>query len=262
MTRPAQYHRTWRYRSKPAHHPGLSVLRPPPRRAGPRTQSNASLLKAEHLVHNPSVGVTMLAKDGGDMDVRVFGIVMRYRNPLQSCVQIFLHFAHKIAGQSVQVDPFAEFRRNDHFPEPRVACLLPAIKDLRRRNDFALVAKGAGIAALHCTVAGDVATVCAPLAGGPVWRVHHANRASLVELPPPSTRSAVGTALLSAPGASGVANNRPHTGRPGKRFVFAGRSGSPGPNPELPLAFSFRGHGLTTLPWRLGNRPPLPCLRS
>src|ERR1017187_1974586 len=198
----------------------------------------------------------------GDMDVRVFGIEMWYSKPLQSRVQIFLHFAHEIAGQSVQVDAFAEFRRNDHFPEPRVACLLPAIEDLRRRKDFALVANGGDFVALHHTVSGDVAAVCAPLSGGPVWRVHHANRASLVELPPPSTRSAVGTAFLPAPRASGVANNRPHTGRPGKRFVFAGRSGTPGPNPELPLAFSFRGHGLTTLPWRLGNRPPLPCLRS
>jgi hypothetical protein len=115
--------------------------------------------------------------------------------------------------------------------------------------------------ALHHTVSGDVATVCAPLSGGPVWRVHHANRAALVELPP-STRSAVGTASLPAPRASGVANNRPHTGRPGKRFVFAGRPGTPRPNPELPLAFSFRGHGLTTLPLRLASRPPWPCLRS
>ena len=45
----------------------------------------------------------------GDMDVRVFGIEMRYSKPLQSRVQIFLHFAHEIASQSVQVDPFAEF---------------------------------------------------------------------------------------------------------------------------------------------------------
>src|ERR1022692_2584437 len=36
----------------------------------------------------------------GDMDVRVFGIEMRYSNPVQSRVQIFLHFAHEIAGQS------------------------------------------------------------------------------------------------------------------------------------------------------------------
>lgn len=191
----------------------------------------------------------------------VFGIEMRCSNPLQSRVQIFLHFAHEIARQSVQVDPFAEFRRNDHFPEPRVACLLPAIDDLRSHTGFALVAKSASFVALRCTVAGDVATVCAPLPGGPVWRVHYANRAALVELPPPS-RSAVGTALLSALGASGVANNRPHTGRPGKRFVFAGRSGAPRPNPELALAFNFLGHGLTTLPWRLANHPPLPCLRS
>ncbi len=75
-------------------------------------------------------------------------------------------------------------------------------------------------------------------------------------------RCTMGTALLAAPRASGVANNCSHTGRPGKRFVFAGRSGAPRPDPEIPLAFSFRGHGLTTLPWRLGNHPPLPCLRS
>jgi hypothetical protein len=88
----------------------------------------------------------------GYVDVRVFGIEMRYSNPLQSCVQVFLHFPHQIAGQSVQVDPFAEFRRDDHFPEPCVACFLPAIKDLRRRNDFALVAKSAGLRglSLHC----------------------------------------------------------------------------------------------------------------
>ena len=30
---------------------------------------------------------------------------------------------------------------------------------------------------------------------------------------------------------------------------------------EAALALSFRHHGLTTPPWRLGNRPPLPCQR-
>ena len=156
---------------------------------------------------------------------------------------------------------FAEFRRDDHFPEPRVACLLPAIKDLRRHNDFALVAKRAGLVALHCTVAGDVPIVCA-LPGGPVWRVHHVNCASLVELAPTATKCIMRTALVAASRSPGIANNRPHTGRPGQRFVFVGRSGPPRPNPELPLAFSFRGHDPTTLPWRLASRPPWPCLRS
>jgi hypothetical protein len=88
-------------------------------------------------------------------------------------------------------------------------------------------------------------------------RFGHANRTSLLELAPTHARCIMGTGLLSAARASGVTHNQPHTGRPGKRFVFAWRSRTPRPIPELPLAFSFRGHGLTTLPWQLANHPTM-----
>jgi hypothetical protein len=70
------------------------------------------------------------------VDVRVFGIEMWDGNPVQACAQIFLHPARELARQLVQVDSVAEFRRYDHFPEPRVASFLPPIEDIRQRNAF------------------------------------------------------------------------------------------------------------------------------
>jgi hypothetical protein len=79
---------------------------------------------------------------------------------------------------------FAEFRRYDHFPETRVAILLPAIQDFRRRDGLAPIVKSATRTVLGCALTGDVAAVCSPLAGDSFWREHNADRAALLERPP------------------------------------------------------------------------------
>jgi hypothetical protein len=58
------------------------------------------------------------------VDVRVFGIEMRDRDPLQSCVQVLLYSSHQIASQPVQVDARArkmDIRKihNDGDPDGR-----------------------------------------------------------------------------------------------------------------------------------------------
>ena len=90
------------------------------------------------------------------MGVRVFGIAMRYCTHSSRVPRSFSILLMRSQVSWIQVDPFAEFRRDDHFPEPRVAGLLPAVEGLRRRNAFALIAKSAGFVALCHTVARDV----------------------------------------------------------------------------------------------------------
>jgi len=54
-------------------------------------------------------------------------------------------------------------------------------------------------------------------------------------------RSTLGTAFLSGSRAFGVANNRPHTARPGKRFIFAGRYAKPNTyGDDMPLMLARR----------------------
>jgi hypothetical protein len=132
-------------------------------------------------------------------------------NPLQSRAQIFLHSAHDLARQLVQVDSFAEFRRNDQFPEPRVAILLPAIQDFRRRDGLAPITKGATRTALGRALASDVPDVCSPLASDSVWREHHADRVALLERPPTTSRFPQRTAVLPPWGVSGESKGRPHS---------------------------------------------------
>jgi len=112
-------------------------------------------------------------------------------------------------------------------------------RTFRRHNDFALVAKSAGFVALRCTVAGDVAPFArhCPLVlfGEYITRTTH----RWVELAPTATRPIMRTALVPASRSPGVSNNRPHTGRPGKRFVFRGPFGTAEAESGTPARLQF-----------------------
>jgi hypothetical protein len=69
-----------------------------------------------------------------DMDVRMFGVEVRYRDPFERRAQIGLHTAHHVPRQELQVKTLAEFRGNDQFPQPWITALLP-VKKFRSNID-------------------------------------------------------------------------------------------------------------------------------
>jgi hypothetical protein len=116
-----------------------------------------------------------------NMDMRVFGIVMGHGNPLQRTVQVPLHSAHKVAGESGQIDAVAEFRRDDQLPEALVSCGLPPGELSGNFNSLpgGIEACQAPVIFTRRGLALDIPAVGAPLARRRVARVCDPNRTTL-----------------------------------------------------------------------------------
>src|SRR5580698_5128113 len=57
------------------------------------------------------------------MNVRVAGIVVIDRDPLELCAEVPLHPGHKVAGMLPQIHPLCVFRRYDDRPHQAVGAL-------------------------------------------------------------------------------------------------------------------------------------------
>jgi hypothetical protein len=117
----------------------------------------------------------------GNVDMRVFGIVMGHGNPLQRTVQVPFHLAHKVAGESQQINTVAEFRRDDQLPHALVACGLPPVELSGNFNSLP-----GGIEACRAPVTIkcrrftlNIPAVGAPLTGRRVARVRDPDRTTL-----------------------------------------------------------------------------------
>ena len=61
------------------------------------------------------------ATSQSDMHMRMLGIEMGNGRPFERRAQILSHAPHYFACEPFKVDAFAKLRRNDHFPNTRVA---------------------------------------------------------------------------------------------------------------------------------------------
>jgi hypothetical protein len=84
-------------------------------------------------------------------------------DPLQASAKIALHFGHQVIGELLQIQPVAEFRRDDRLEQALVASGLP----LSAVNRDAVTGRTETLttALMRRTLAADVAAVCSPLAG-------------------------------------------------------------------------------------------------
>jgi hypothetical protein len=56
-----------------------------------------------------------------DMHVGVLRIVMRHGDPFEGCPKILCDSSNQVAREALHIDPFAEFRRDNYLPNPRIA---------------------------------------------------------------------------------------------------------------------------------------------
>src|ERR1700683_2059277 len=64
------------------------------------------------------------------VNVRVFRVVVRNRDPFKPGSQIRLHLRHQIARQLPEIGSVAEFRRDDDLPKAFIAGPLPIFESL------------------------------------------------------------------------------------------------------------------------------------
>src|SRR4051794_16633851 len=102
------------------------------------------------------------------MYMGMLSIEMRHGHPFQLCSEVPLHPRHQISGQTVKVEPFAELRRYDQFPQSRVSLALPPVQLLRRGDRHIAIPDGARARAEDRPAAAlsrYVASVSPPLSG-------------------------------------------------------------------------------------------------
>src|SRR5882757_9854979 len=130
----------------------------------------------------------------GDMYMGMLSIEMRHGHPFQLCSEVSLHACHQLSGQPVKVEPFAELRRYDQFPQSRVSLALPPLQLLRWVDRQIAAFPDAVRARAEGRPAGAlsryVASVSPPLSGCLIRRVHGPDCTALVEL---SARPCSGT---------------------------------------------------------------------
>jgi len=117
-----------------------------------------------------------------DVNVRVIGIEVRYRNPFEVGIKIPCHALRQVASQPDQVNLVSKLRRQDELPQAFIAGGLPLVEtsgDIE--TSLGRIKSGFSGAPLAGTLPGDVASVCLPLSVCGILRVHHPHRASLIE---------------------------------------------------------------------------------
>src|ERR1700738_4497195 len=60
------------------------------------------------------------------VNVRVIGVVMRNRHPLERSSKVLLHLRHQIAGHLPKIDSVTKFGGDDYLPKAFIAGTLPA----------------------------------------------------------------------------------------------------------------------------------------
>jgi hypothetical protein len=96
--------------------PGTQILR-----NAPNSTFHVVAIEAEWLAVVPHASKS-------HVDVRVVGIEMADRYPLEPGPEVLLHLLHQAIGQTLQVGAVAEFRRDDEFPKALVFRFLPLAK--------------------------------------------------------------------------------------------------------------------------------------
>src|SRR5690349_12884517 len=98
------------------------------------------------------------------MNVRMLRVEMSDGDPLQRRSEVPLGLLHDIAGQPLEVEPFAELRGDDDLPKTLVTGLLPLAERLGN-IDLATGVTKAGMAwIVSGALASDVDSVSPPLA--------------------------------------------------------------------------------------------------
>jgi hypothetical protein len=64
----------------------------------------------------------------GHMDVRVLGVMVGHRRPLELRSEVLFHSRHNVACEPFQIDSLAELWGYDEFPEQPIACRLPLLQ--------------------------------------------------------------------------------------------------------------------------------------
>jgi hypothetical protein len=64
----------------------------------------------------------------GHMDVRVFGVMVGHRRPLELRSEVLFQSRHKVACEPLQIDPLPELWGYDEFPEQRIPRRLPLLQ--------------------------------------------------------------------------------------------------------------------------------------
>ena len=115
------------------------------------------------------------------VDVRVVGIEVADRHPLEPGPEVLFHLLHQAIGQTLQVDAVTEFRRDYELPKALVARSLPlpgpgrdiaAVTMLVKAGVRSLLTSGA----LSC----DIAPVGSPLSFRRVRGIHQPDSAALI----------------------------------------------------------------------------------
>jgi hypothetical protein len=116
-----------------------------------------------------------------DVNVRVIGIEVRYRNPFEVGIKIPCHALRQVASQPDQVNLVSKLWRQDELPQAFIAGGLPLVEtsgDIE--TSLGCIKPGFSGAPLAGTLPGDVAPMCLPLSACGILRVHHPHRASLI----------------------------------------------------------------------------------
>src|SRR2546425_6512650 len=117
----------------------------------------------------------------GDMHMRVFGVVVRGRNPLETRIEVLFHYGHEVSRQFFQIRTLAKLRRNDELKQSGIARLLPRTQgavNVGYRSSRTEGTDGTGIA-MDGTLSCAVTAMGRPLSSCPVWVVCNSNRTSL-----------------------------------------------------------------------------------
>ena len=116
-----------------------------------------------------------------NVNVRVIGIEVRDRSPLEARIEVPGNALHQVAGQLHEVDLVSELRRHDDLPHAFIAGGLPLVQTSGDVDpSLGGVKPGLNCTALARALAGDVASVCFPLPARGILCVHHAHGAPLI----------------------------------------------------------------------------------
>ena len=165
------------------------------------------------------------------------------RDPFEICSEIVRHLPNHIARQSMKLDPVAEFRRQNDFPQPLIAGRLPSFQFADDVDTIPFpVEPDRSRFVLNGALACKIAPVGSPLPARSAAEVRHPNRTTLA-VRAAGTNGGVCAASKASPfsAAARVVHEQPVRTRP-RRTLTPRRGGPAGANPDWPVVIA-QDHG-------------------